>query len=190
MNLIKQQVTPAEMQQRIKHELRMKQLKPKVLRWCFEAWKNMSGNLSAVQHGWHKCVSSLYDPFSLASQENVQKEIWAGLHLDISTYFDKDDENKVDHYVEEDSDDEKDELDLMKPRRDGERKSTRSKQQPEYIMNWCRINPLQIEEEGYESPTETAKQTKQERKRKQNDEKQEERKTQSKKRKQKHSKKK
>lgn len=82
----------------LKQHLFMKELKPKVLKWCFESWDAIAHTQTNIMHGWHS-LFTLFDPFSSANQVHAQADV---IHkaIRLDERFDKDDEeeeNDIDH---------------------------------------------------------------------------------------------
>jgi DDE superfamily endonuclease len=112
----------------------MKVLKPLLVQWAFNSWQKIahSGKGSLlIQKGFHKCVTNFADPFNAAVQkEAVKKAVKSQLKVYDELHKGKPDEvdNDKDYDVT-DSDSDADELDIMKQRIEGKRRSTRKRKQ-------------------------------------------------------------
>lgn len=112
--------------------LKMSIIKPLVLEWCLHSWNKMQAGRQYIKMGWHTCCVSLYDIWSLekrvAVMEEVARKEFEAEHVPMrrksagaaaeGSEIDED----VDKYVESDSqssDDEADQLDIMKRRQYG-----------------------------------------------------------------------
>lgn len=96
--------------------LKMATIKPLVLQWCIESWKDIKDQPALIVAGWHQCCLSLFD---VHDPQKRTKALIAVLEKKLEmTYLpneNEQDESESDH--EDDSDD--DELDLSTPRKFG-----------------------------------------------------------------------
>ena len=109
--------------------LSLKTLKPLLLQWFYNSWKIIKENPELVQYGWEKAVFAHFDVFDTIQQSvAVREALEKKFELDLVP---KKSEKKkaIEIYNDEDTDDERDELDTMKDRKFGTRKSARKKTQ-------------------------------------------------------------
>ena len=124
--------------------LKMKTIKPLVLQWCLESWTRMKEGSDLIKEGWKICCVSLFDVYNQQKrQEAVAESARGSLEL---KHVPKEDEPDNSNEVESESDDDqekKDELDVMKERCFGERKSNRKRKQTKSFG--FGVNPSQID---------------------------------------------
>jgi hypothetical protein len=104
-------------------------VKPKVLEWCHKSWQMLENRPELIMAGWIKCMNNIRDPFDHRVQEEAFEKV---LRNQLEAYgFVPEGEEKenVRQYYSciTDSDSDKDELDVLKRRVFGERKSKREK---------------------------------------------------------------
>jgi DDE superfamily endonuclease len=120
-------------------------IKPLILEWCYNSWKKLENRPELIIKGWYRCMTDIRDPYDATIQQSAFEKV-IKQQLEAYDFVPKEDEiedpNQYDHYVT-DSDSDEDELDPLKRRVYGERKSTRFKQQT--ITNSYTIRTDQIE---------------------------------------------
>ena len=130
----------------ITEQLKMAVIKPLILEWCYETWKSMSEKRDMVRHGWEKSLFSLIDPFDLRVQNDANREARMNAAFNADEHFGEQVEDEDHHdagaaqWDECSSDEEKDELDVMKEIRHGTRRSRRDKKQPEKLHGYMSID--------------------------------------------------
>lgn len=114
--------------------LKMSVVKPLILQWCVDSWSalNQEKGRSYVKMGWHTCCVSLFDVLDAtkrtqAVEESARGEIEAAAFIPAEEEQETTDNESSD--VDEE-DEEKDELDVMKERQYGSRKSDRKRAAP------------------------------------------------------------
>ena len=116
----------------VKLETGMKIIKPRVLDWCVNSWEQLKERKDLIRSGWNKCMNEILDPFDKEIQVKSFEKVTKSQLNAYGFIFDKDEpENASDyyHYVT-DSDSDDDELDPLKRRVYGTRKSDRISTQP------------------------------------------------------------
>lgn len=110
--------------------LKMSSIKPLLLQWLVESWKKMSEGRDYIKFGWHTCCVSLFDVHDAVKRIEVLESVAKG-ELDANGFVPEgtEDEEKGEESDHEE-DEERDELDVMKERRFGTRKSIRKRTQP------------------------------------------------------------
>lgn len=118
--------------------LKMGVIKPLVLEWCVHSWNKMQAGREYIKMGWHTCCVSLYNIWSpekrVAVMEEVARKEFEAEHVPVqmgrkgaAAAAEEIDEEK---YESESSDDETDQLDIMKQRQYGKR-SARIRKRPQ-----------------------------------------------------------
>jgi hypothetical protein len=116
--------------------LKMSMIKPLILQWCIAAWTKMKLGRDYIKMGWHSCCGSLFNVHDVVKRLQVVEEVALGI-LDKS-FIPEDADPEEQAAESEEEDEEKDELDVMKERQYGSRKSTRKRAQPSvsgYMLN-------------------------------------------------------
>jgi len=122
--------------------LKMSSLKPLIVQWCIDSWKRMKEGKDLIKTGWHTCVVSLFDVYDGIKRVEAVAESARG-ELEVRDYVPSGEEKEDLCSSGEDTDDDKDELDIMKERRFGTRRSTRKRAQPKPFG--FSINPSQVD---------------------------------------------
>jgi DDE superfamily endonuclease len=117
--------------------LKMSVIKPNILQWCVESWSKLkeATGRQYIVFGWRTCCTSLYDVHSVPKRVMAVEEVARGEYEGVFVPERKkgtevaveDREADQSDASDEDTDEEKDELDVMKARVYGERKSTRKR---------------------------------------------------------------
>ena len=89
----------------------MKSLKPLILQWCVESWKDLRERKQLILDGWERSCTSLFNVHSVQRRQEAV-ELIALNTLALETLPEGTEE---DGYAES-SDDNEDELDITKPR--------------------------------------------------------------------------
>jgi hypothetical protein len=119
--------------------LRMGIIKPLVLEWVLGSWSKLQAGRDFIKVGWHTCCVSLFNVHDNLKRLQVVEEV-AKDELDRA-FVPEESEPDGDGYhssSSEDEDEKKDELDVMKERQYGTRKSTRKRaaaQNLGYMLN-------------------------------------------------------
>lgn len=115
--------------------LKMSVIKPMVLQWCIDSWSALSQGKGRdyVKMGWHTCCVSLFNVFDVNKRiqvvaEDARDEFEAATFIPAETEQDAEEESSGDE-----EDEEKDELDVMKERQYGSRKSERKRAAPSFF---------------------------------------------------------
>ena len=112
--------------------LKMSSIKPLILQWCIDSWSKMKDGRDYIKMGWHSCCVSLFDVHDQAKRMAVV-EAASRDEFAVKAFVPEVEEGKEDDYDTEESDheedEEKDELDVMKERQFGTRKSARKRAQ-------------------------------------------------------------
>jgi hypothetical protein len=97
--------------------LKMSHIKPLVLQWCIDSWKRMQegDGRAFIQFGWHSCVQSLFNVLDPIKRAQAVEEALAQ-QQQLDGVADGEEPGEGDEWHEDDTDDEKDELDIMKER--------------------------------------------------------------------------
>lgn len=107
--------------------LKMSIIKPLVLEWILGSWSKVREGSALIKVGWHTCCLSLFNILDVAKRVQVLEEV-ARDELDRAHVPEEDEKDGgYSSSSSDDDDDEKDELDMMKARQYGTRKSTREK---------------------------------------------------------------
>jgi hypothetical protein len=149
--------------------LKMGAIKPLVLEWCVTSWSKMLAGRQYIKMGWHTCCTSLYNVWSPEKRVAVVEEVLrkefegdyvpprrkkANLKAPLAAAAAapelEDEEELEDRYESEhcDSDEEADQLDIMKERQYGKR-SGRARKRP--TPHGYQIDSSQIELSGDEN---------------------------------------
>jgi hypothetical protein len=108
-------------------DISMGTLKPLMLKWVFDSWFNLSMRPDLIKAGWKVCTTDILDPFNdvvvAAALEKERKDT-----LQVYDYIFKEHEKNPELWQEGNDEDEgKGELDVLKKRIYGKRKSSRAK---------------------------------------------------------------
>lgn len=112
--------------------LKMSLIKPLLASWCFEAWSKMAAveGRQYIKTGWHTCHCSFYDMLDNTKRQQVVEEAARGEFAARWVPADKslpEEKEGEDAWDDVDENEEKDELDVMKQRQYGSRKSNRKR---------------------------------------------------------------
>jgi DDE superfamily endonuclease len=133
--------------------LKMSVIKPSILQWCLDSWNTMKQGSELIKFGWHMCCTSLYDVHSMEKRLMVVEEVAKGeLEATFVPQRQKgtaaaaeDRDGDQSDASGEDTDEEKDVLDVMKARVYGQRKSTRKRtENPSQTGFFYTLNSQQI----------------------------------------------
>ena len=121
--------------------LKMKLVKPLSLQWCLESWARIKEGRDLIKFGWHECCVRLYDVYDSDKRKKAVAEVargdWGALEFvppGMEPALPEGEESDGGH---------KDELDIMKERKFGERKSKRKRAQVKRFGGG--VNPSQID---------------------------------------------
>lgn len=127
--------------------LKMSSIKPLILQWCVDSWLKMKEGREYIKNGWKTCCTSKFDVLDEKKRQEVVEEV-ARQEFEAAVVpeqaerdvynSDAESDNESDHEENE----KKDELDIMKERQFGQRKSTRKRKQPSvmgYVVNSSQI---------------------------------------------------
>ena len=126
--LIKQQALAGKIVG-LRAHLGVKELRPLVLEWCLYAWASLASpaGKELIQKGWFKCVLFHYNVQDPLKRKEAIAAAAKG-QLKAYDFIPKEDEDqKHGEDIWCDSDTEEDDLDLAKPKAEGERKSKRAR---------------------------------------------------------------
>lgn len=111
--------------------LKMASIKPLILQWSISSWERLQEGKEHIIAGWHTCCSSLYDVHDQEKRSAVVEAVvrgeFVGSFVPGAAETEEDTSNSESDQGEDDDD--TDELDVMKARVFGERKSTRKRSQ-------------------------------------------------------------
>jgi len=157
--IVEEQIEAGAEMIQIQPHLRMSVLKPLMLQWSFEAWNQMRQQRQFIMSGWHQSLFFLMNVFdqqqqTAALQEVVQNALQLEMHFAGTDEQEQDEDDKWD---EADSDEEKDELDLMKEIHIGTRRSSRNNigKPPQTLHAYMRLDPEAIESDDEEESSDT-----------------------------------
>jgi hypothetical protein len=128
--------------------LKMSVIKPFILQWCIDSWNKLQGGQQYIKFGWHSCCVSLFNVFDLERRQLIVEQAARGEFEAVfvpkkKKELDMDDElEEPADSSDEESDDERDVLDVMKERQYGTRRSTRKRGQTAvsgYMLNSSQI---------------------------------------------------
>ena len=94
--------------------LKMATLKPLVLQWCIDSWKDLKDQPALIVAGWHQCCLSLFDVTDPQKRAKALVEV-LDKKLEM-TYLPDANEQDADGENDHEEDSEDDELDLSNPR--------------------------------------------------------------------------
>jgi hypothetical protein len=109
----------------------MSVVKPLVLQWCIDSWSalGVEKGRAYVKMGWHSCCLSLFNVFDGAKRAQVVEA--ARGEIEAAAFIPAEQEQEAEDEPSEDEEDEdKDELDALKERQYGSRKSERKRAAP------------------------------------------------------------
>lgn len=127
-----------------KEDLLLSTLKPQVLQWMHSCWKSMASQRALIVSGWQKCVFRFADPFSLAEQVRAMHQFKNG---NINEPDEAESSDEEGQWSDEETDEEKDELDVMKEIHHGTRRSTRSTKNKQPARLHMGVDPTAIVED-------------------------------------------
>lgn len=132
----------------------MEVIKPLILNWCFESWRSLENRQDLIMKGWYKCMDRILDPFNTDVQDKATRKV---LESQLEAYGFvpelSEPEPTAAHWDEESEEDsEEDELDVLKRKVEGSRKSTRVKSQTKSMFGSATIRTDQIELDGDSEP--------------------------------------
>lgn len=112
--------------------LKMSVIKPLILQWCTDSWSTLSQEKGRnfVKMGWHTCCVSMFNVFDAAKRSQAVEEAARG-EFEAAAFIPAEEEQQADDVASsDDEDEEKDELDVMKERQYGSRRSDRKRAAP------------------------------------------------------------
>lgn len=121
--------------------LKMSMIKPLILQWCIASWSKMKQGRDYIRMGWHTCCLSLFNVNNVVKRLQVVEEVALG-KLERS-FIPEQTKEAVEQESESEEEEQKDELDVMKERQYGSRKSTRKRSQVSvsgYMLNSSQIH--------------------------------------------------
>lgn len=133
--------------------LLMSELKPRLLLWLAQAWTLLAQEKLLIYKGWKRCLLRFYDVMDAAKREAAVKEAKemevdtdVGVPAGAAAAVEASDPATADVDSEEhDSDeDEKPTRQVMRERVYGERRSSRSRKEPERLGTMLRTDQMQI----------------------------------------------
>ena len=133
----------------LKEHFGMPVLKPLLLQWCVESWKELQQRKDIIAEGWYKCVVSLYDVHDPNKRVEAMREV-SEQALDPvpepegEEFAADEEEQDEDEEVACSTDEERDVLDLTLPVAQGSRRSTRARNSPAAAAGSYLINSQQI----------------------------------------------
>ena len=115
----------------------MGSIKPSVLQWCVESWNRLKDGEDYIKSGWYNCMVSLFNVHDVAKRIQAVEEV---AKAEVDGNFVPTRKNGTEAAVEDthavqsdesgsESDGEGDELDVMKERQFGTRKSDRKRKE-------------------------------------------------------------
>lgn len=113
----------------LKFDTGMHIIKPLVLNWAVESWRSLENRPELIIQGWIKCMTRILDPYNEDVQDKATANILSGTLTAYGFVPDLNEPEPTARYCNEESDysTSEDELDVMKRRIEGERKSSRRK---------------------------------------------------------------
>jgi hypothetical protein len=131
-------------------------IKPLILNWCFESWRSLENRQDLIMKGWFKCMDRILDPFNTDVQDKATRKV---LESQLEAYGFvpelSEPEPTAAHWDEDsDGETEEDELDVLKRKVEGSRKSTRVKSQtkPAFGNATIRTDQIAIESDSDSEP--------------------------------------
>lgn len=109
--------------------LKMSSIKPLLLQWLVQTWKHLSEGRDYIKMGWHTCCRSLFDVLDPVKRAEAVESAAKGELQVNGVVPEGTEQEEEDDESDHDEDEEKDELDVMKERRFGSRKSERKRTQ-------------------------------------------------------------
>lgn len=144
--LIKQQALAGDITG-LRTHLGLKELRPLVLDWCLFAWTHLAspeGKMLIIS-GWFKCVLFHYNVRDPLKRKEAVELAARGVIKAYNSVPQEDEAQKHEDDIWRDSDAEEEELDLTKPKADGERKSKRAKLDRQPQIGSYMLDSSQIE---------------------------------------------
>jgi len=113
--------------------LKMSSIKPLILQWCIDSWSKMKDGRDYIKMGWHSCCVSLFDVHDQAKRvavvEAASRDEFVAKAFVPDGEEGKEDDCQAEAESDHEEDEGKDELDIMKERQFGIRKSARKRAQ-------------------------------------------------------------
>jgi len=137
----------------LKDSFGMPIIKPLLLQWCVESWKELQQRKSIIADGWYKCLLSLYDVHDPNKRVEAMREVSEQMLDPVpepeGDEAEDDDEESGSEYDDElqhilSTDDERDELNLALPVAEGTRRCTRTRNAPAAAAGSYFLNSQQI----------------------------------------------
>ena len=128
-------------------------VKPLSRDWSIQSWLQLNERTELIRKGWHRCFLNI-DPFDAKTQEAAIEKVMKN-QLTAYGFVPNEPENEFDaNYYDcsSDSASNDDELDVLRRRVEGSRKSVRNKKQPNlsgYLINTQQIELDDDEEESF-----------------------------------------
>ena len=122
-------------------------VKPLLLEWATESWKSLNSRPDLIMRGWFKCMERILDPYDAEVQNKAMtKSIQGQLEAHGFMFELNEPEPNINHWDEESSgSNTEDELDVLKRKIEGTRKSGRNKTQTKPAFGNLTIRTDQIE---------------------------------------------
>lgn len=127
----------------------MKLIKPLILQWCLASWTRKNEGRDMIKFGWHECCVRLYNVHDAEKRKAAMAEVGRG-ELDARDFLPEGEEPApvVDALSDDDGDDE---LDVMKRRTFGERKSKRKRGQVKRYGGGVNLSQVDMADSGEDS---------------------------------------
>ena len=109
--------------------LKMAAIKPQVLEWVLGSWSRLQQGRDYIKMGWHTCVLSNFNVLDVAKRTQAV-ELVALKQIQPDIIPDGEEDSEADEESDHEEDEEKDELDVLKERQYGTRKSARKRAPP------------------------------------------------------------
>jgi hypothetical protein len=127
-------------------DTKLSTLKPLLVQWAFSSWFNLLNRPDLIKKGWKHCISSILDPFDAKVRADAAQKVLEN-QLKAYGYVPKEPE-KTEYNSDSDTDSDKDELDVLKQRVEGIRKSTRGRKPEKQRPGSFVISSNQMQFEG------------------------------------------
>jgi len=128
--------------------LKMSQIKPRLLEWVVSSWSKLQQGRDYIKMGWHSCVTSMFDVHDPVKRAQVVEDV-ALQQLEAKAFIPAGDEEVEEaNESEHDEDEQKDELDILKERQFGSRKSARKRQQAHAFGHQLVSSQIQIDSDS------------------------------------------
>jgi hypothetical protein len=134
----------------LKLETGMLIIKPLLLNWATESWRLLENRGDLIMKGWFKCMDSILDPFNTEVQNKAMTKMIQGQLEAYGFVPDLNEPDPDNAYWEGESSDSgsEDELDILKRRIEGTRKSNRNKTETKPAFGNATIRTDQIESDS------------------------------------------